>query len=160
MSRVATASESEPLHAPVRLRKLWIVSIHNSTIPVRLRNFEITSQQPSPNAMNINRLFGDVDTDGVTTALSLMNGFTVWDPLTGQQKVSFRIVVDGQSYEFSGGVLNANGSMITEGKILKDPLGGDDIIVEDGTWSAQAPTGPLPETEKPNEGEGRGYCRH
>jgi hypothetical protein len=146
MSRVATASRQESLGIPASVETYWGFSyIKDSSLTGKLQGFRITSQQQVPALTSFNKLYGEVDTVGEKTALSLLNGFTTTEEQNGQQKVSFKILLGGSLYHFSG-VLSADGSQITDGFVEKHL---DPEIEPDGSWSATAVPGPT--TEKPGK---------
>jgi hypothetical protein len=153
MSKVVTAEGSELPGSPASLREFWRLNIEGSSLK-KVRGFQIASQQPVPNALSVNKLFGGVDGLDLTdklTVFSLVDGVTevVGNDGQVQQLVSFEIIVEGERYGFYNGVLNVDGLMITGGAIIKYTHDSE----ADGTWSATASGGPP--TEKPGKGKGR-----
>lgn len=150
MSKVATDEGRALQLSPQPLRQFWSLTIIDSALTGELQGFEIMSQQPTPAGVNVNRLFGGVDTSGSQTMLSLMDGVTDVVEQDGKlrQIVSFEIIVRGVRFNFDGGVLSADGSRITDGFIEKDSE-----FEPDGTWSATAVPGPP--TDRPGKGKGR-----
>jgi hypothetical protein len=158
MSKVATAEGSELPGSPAPLREFWRLNIEGSSLK-KVRGFQIMSQQPVPNALSVNRLFGGVDGFDLTdklTVFSLVGGATevVGNDGQIQQLVSFEVMAEGERYRFQNGVLSADGLQINGGSINKHPFD----FEPDGTWSATASGGPP--TEKPGKGKGREQGHH
>ncbi|HEX8151193.1 MAG TPA: hypothetical protein VF591_28690 [Pyrinomonadaceae bacterium] len=159
MSRVATAQGQASQTVPEPLREFWRLMIQSSSLTGKLKTLQIMAQLPVPVALSVNRLSGNVWTVDDKTVYGMLRGQTM---LAGpdeqqQQTVSFEILVNGELYTFGDGVLSFyDGDWhIDGGAVSKNPPGfEDDTLVEDGTWSAQATSGPP--TEKPRRGRGRG----
>ena len=156
MSRVAPAEGRALQGGPKPLRQFWTLTITDSVLTGQLQGFEIMSQQPAPAEININRLFGGVDTIGGETVLSIVDGVTDVVESEGrqQQKVSFEIIVRGERFYFSQGVLSADGSQITGGSIDSNSHSSE----PEGTWSATALPGPT--TDRPGKRKGQTGRHH
>lgn len=161
MSRVAIA-ESKPSSGILALLSAsWTFTELTGSLSGKLKQIDIQAQlhelRSEPGVLIADVLFGTVESTGGETVFGLLDGQTVLLKDKPQQFVLFTLIINGQAYTFSDGVLSADGLSITGGNINKNPAGGN-VIVEDGTWSAQAQPG-LP-GEEHDKREWRGRAGH
>jgi hypothetical protein len=154
MSKVATTERGESLIIPHRLHDFWTLTITGSSLNDKLEGFLITAQRAALGGnTNTQDLYGGVETKATATMLGLMDGSTVVND-SGQQTVSFEIMLNNEHYYFIDGVLSADGSQINGGSIRKN----FHDFEPDGSWSATASGGPP--AEKPGKGKGREQGHH
>jgi hypothetical protein len=161
MSRVAIA-ESQPSSGILALlSSTWTFTELTGSLSGELKQVDIQAQLhksvSEPGVLSANVLFGTVESTGGETVFGLLDGQTVLLKEQPQQLVMFMLIINGQAYTFSDGVLSADGLSITGGNINRNPAG-NDVIVEDGTWSAQAQPG-LPGDDH-DKREWRGRAGH
>jgi hypothetical protein len=93
-----------------------------------LDRLEITEQLPG---VDQDLIFGNVQTFAPVTAFAIRNGTVTGD------SVVFKLSIDGSDYDFTGTVFFPE-----SGKFINGHISSSGVLDGDGSWSAQAQSGP------------------
>lgn len=133
MNRAAASPEKSATNSIPELAPFWI--LETSPELADLNSFVVAFQFTAPTNTSLARIFGRVNAGpSEVTAYALDDGrVTAQDAGTF---VSFSIIIEGVTYLFDEGRLNADGTKIEGGRIITSSRKRGD----EGSWSAQAQT--------------------